>query len=53
VRVMLSTGYGQSGKAQEVLDSGVLGFIQKPYQVHSLLASIRHTLAMKAEITPT
>jgi CheY-like chemotaxis protein len=52
VRVMLSTGYSQSGKAQEILDIGVLGFIQKPYQVNSLLARIRPILTTKTEINP-
>jgi DNA-binding NtrC family response regulator len=44
VKAILSTGYSQSGKAQEILDSGVLGFIQKPYQVYSLLSKVRSVL---------
>jgi PAS domain S-box-containing protein len=50
VKVILSTGYSQSGKAQEILDCGVLGFIQKPYQVNSLLAKIRPLLTKKTEM---
>ena len=33
VRAILSTGYGINGKAQEILDEGVMGFIQKPYSI--------------------
>jgi CheY-like chemotaxis protein len=41
VRVLLSTGYSQEGEAQQILNEGVLGFIQKPYQVNELLAKVR------------
>ncbi|RJP66009.1 MAG: response regulator, partial [Candidatus Abyssobacteria bacterium SURF_17] len=44
VRTLLSTGYSQNGKAKEILDSGVMGFIQKPYQVNELLSKVRHVL---------
>jgi PAS domain S-box-containing protein len=44
VKALLSTGYSQNGKAQEILDSGVLGFLQKPYQTHDLLAKLRSVL---------
>ncbi|UCD56656.1 MAG: response regulator [Candidatus Hydrogenedentota bacterium] len=48
VKAILSTGYSQNGKAQEILDSGVMGFIQKPYQVNALLSKVRS--ALDAEI---
>ena len=41
VRVLLSTGYSQNGKAQEIIGEGMLGFIQKPYQVNELLSKVR------------
>ncbi len=44
VKVILSTGYSQVGRAQEILDEGVMGFIQKPYQVNTLLATVRNVL---------
>jgi PAS domain S-box-containing protein len=44
VKALLSTGYSQSGKAQEIMDSGVLGFIQKPYQLNELLFKLRSVL---------
>ncbi len=47
VSVLLSTGYSQNGKAQEILDSGVMGFIQKPYQLHTLLSKVRSILDAK------
>jgi DNA-binding NtrC family response regulator len=44
VTALLSTGYSQNGKAQEILDSGVKGFLQKPYQANVLLSSVRSVL---------
>jgi PAS domain S-box-containing protein len=47
LKALLSTGYGQKGKAQEILDDGVLGFLQKPYQPNALLSKIRSVLDAK------
>jgi CheY-like chemotaxis protein len=44
VRALLSTGYSREGKASEILDSGVMGFVQKPYRVNSLLSAVRNVL---------
>jgi len=44
VKALLSTGYSQDGKAQEILESGVIGYIQKPYQINKLLAKVRSVL---------
>jgi two-component system cell cycle sensor histidine kinase/response regulator CckA len=49
VKALLSTGYSQSGKAQEILDSGVMGFVQKPYRVNTLLSEVRNVLDAKTE----
>ncbi len=40
VRVLLSIGYSRDGKAKEILESGVMGFIQKPYRVNTLLSKV-------------
>jgi FixJ family two-component response regulator len=44
VMTLLSTGYSQDGKAREILDSGAIGFVQKPYRVASLLSAVRQAL---------
>lgn len=44
IKAILSTGYSRSGKAQDILDSGVMGFVQKPYQVGLLLSKVRCVL---------
>lgn len=44
VRALLSTGYSQNGKAREIIDSGAMGFVQKPYRVNSLLSAVRNVL---------
>ncbi len=44
VRVLFSTGYSQNEKVNEIMDLGIRGFIQKPYQVRELLAKVRDVL---------
>jgi PAS domain S-box-containing protein len=44
VKAILSTGYSQAGKAQEILSQGVHGFIQKPYAIDELADAIRKAL---------
>jgi CheY-like chemotaxis protein len=44
IRVLLSTGYSQNGEAQAILDSGVKGFIQKPYKPNTLLSKVRSVI---------
>ena len=36
VRVLLSSGYSVDGEAQQVLNQGAIGFLQKPYQSREL-----------------
>jgi CheY-like chemotaxis protein len=36
VRVLLSSGYSEDGKAREILDRGCMGFLQKPFGVGEL-----------------
>lgn len=47
VRALLSTGYGQNEKTQGILDSGVRGFIQKPYRIDAMLSKMRNVLDAK------
>jgi PAS domain S-box-containing protein len=47
VKALLSTGYSQDGKTQTILDSGVKGFLQKPYRLNALLSKVRSVLDMK------
>lgn len=44
VRAVLSTGYGQDAAAQQIIDEGVQGFIQKPYEVDRLSQAISRVL---------
>jgi len=48
IKVLLSTGYSRDEKAQEILDSGAMGFVQKPYHVDSLLSAVRDVLDASA-----
>jgi PAS domain S-box-containing protein len=43
-KIILSSGYSENGRAQEIIKYGVSGFIQKPYQVQKLLALVRQVL---------
>ena len=42
--VMLSSGYSIDGQAQEILEKGGNGFIQKPFQISALSQAIRKIL---------
>lgn len=48
VRTILASGYSKCGKAQSILDNGVMEFIQKPYQVQELLSTVRNVLKVIA-----
>ncbi len=41
VKVMLSSGYTIDGQAQQIMDKGCRGFIQKPYDINELTLKIR------------
>ena len=45
VRAVLSSGYGINGRAQETIDEGMLGFIQKPYQLATLADGLHKALS--------
>jgi two-component system, cell cycle sensor histidine kinase and response regulator CckA len=40
-RILIASGYGPVGQAQEALKSGARGFISKPYRIEDMLAAIR------------
>ena len=44
VRVLLSTGYSLTGQAQEILDRGCNGFIQKPFHLQVFSEKVREML---------
>jgi len=44
VKVLLSSGYGRRGQAQEILDRGCNDFIQKPFNLIQLSQKIRRIL---------
>lgn len=44
VRVLLSSGYSRRGQAQEILDRGCRGFIQKPFKLEEFSQKIREIL---------
>jgi len=44
VRVLLSSGYSLTGKAQEILDCGCNGFLQKPFHLEDLSRTVREIL---------
>ncbi len=36
VKVLIASGYSQSGHAKEIVELGAAGFVQKPFRVHEL-----------------
>jgi PAS domain S-box-containing protein len=44
VKAILATGYDRNGAAQEILNAGMLGFVQKPYQMSQLSEVIANVL---------
>ncbi len=44
IQTLLSTGYSHDGRVSEILQKGVKGFIQKPYDFNQLLAKLRQIL---------
>jgi len=44
IKVLLSSGYSITGQAQEILDKGCSGFIQKPFNLKDLSLKLRSIL---------
>ena len=45
VKVLLSSGFRADARVQELIDSGVTGFIDKPYTLRSLAQAVGDILA--------
>jgi two-component system cell cycle sensor histidine kinase/response regulator CckA len=44
IKVILSSGYSLDGQAQEILQRGCSGFIQKPFTISELAVTVRKIL---------
>jgi len=44
VKVLCTSGFRQDDRVQKMLDSGAVGFIQKPYSMEELGAKIKEFL---------
>jgi DNA-binding NarL/FixJ family response regulator len=44
VKVLLSSGYSMSGRAEEIMALGCHGFIQKPFLMEALSQKLRNIL---------
>jgi len=44
IRVLLSSGYSIEGQAQQILDRGCNGFLQKPFEFERLSRKVRKAL---------
>lgn len=45
VKVLLSSGFSQAGQAEELLEDGCLGFIQKPYDIDELSSTLMEMIS--------
>jgi PAS domain S-box-containing protein len=45
IKVLLSSGFSEDGEAQEIIKSGALGFIQKPYRSAELIVKVQQALS--------
>ncbi|RJP62055.1 MAG: response regulator [Candidatus Auribacter fodinae] len=46
VKAILSTGYGKDGKAQEILNNGASGYVQKPYMINQLSEEVARVIGV-------
>jgi len=44
VKVLLSSGYSRNGQLQELMEEGLKGFLQKPYNLNEILVKVRNVL---------
>jgi signal transduction histidine kinase/CheY-like chemotaxis protein len=44
VRVLVSSGYARDGRAQQMLDEGATGFVQKPFVLRELAEAVERAL---------
>jgi len=45
IKVLLSSGYSVDGRAQEILQQGCKGFIQKPFTVNEISRRVKEVLS--------
>jgi DNA-binding NarL/FixJ family response regulator len=43
--VVISSGFARNGRAQELVDAGAAGFVQKPYRVEELARALHAAVA--------
>ena len=46
IKVLLSSGYSIEGQAQEILDRGCNGFLQKPFRLEMLSRKVREVICL-------
>ncbi|MBN2124324.1 MAG: PAS domain S-box protein [Deltaproteobacteria bacterium] len=46
-KVVIASGYSVNGRAKQILDAGVRGFISKPYEIRQMLRVVREALDKK------
>lgn len=51
VKAVLTTGFGPSERTQAILDDGIFGFLQKPYQLEELAKVVAGALAGAGDIS--
>jgi two-component system, cell cycle sensor histidine kinase and response regulator CckA len=49
VRVIMSSGYNQQEVTQRFAGKGLVGFLQKPYNLQALVSAIRQALPNEAD----
>jgi PAS domain S-box-containing protein len=49
VRAVLSTGFSRDGAAQDILDEGMLDFVQKPYRMNQLSEVVARVLQPRTD----
>ncbi len=47
VKVILATGFSRDGRVQELLDMGVMGFLQKPFRMKELAETLERIIVSK------
>jgi two-component system, cell cycle sensor histidine kinase and response regulator CckA len=45
IKVLISSGYSKNGKAEEIINDGAIGFLQKPYDFQELSKAISDVLS--------
>ncbi len=51
IKALLATGYSLNGEAQSILDEGVLGFVQKPFDITEFSREVARVLGTETDET--